>query len=79
MIELISETFSSVDYHRKSEIKLRRVRVRNVGDIDTFSDKLRLPAENHYGLDNTEAADRNTSKRRYFEKVLDNLENIFDQ
>ena len=42
LIDLISERFSGIDYRRKSETKLRGVIVRNVGNIDKFSNKLRL-------------------------------------
>ena len=42
LIELIDEIFSGVDYRQKSETKLRAVIVRNVGNIDKFSNKLRL-------------------------------------
>ena len=64
LIELISEIFSGVDYHRKSEAKLRGVIVRNVRNFDKFSNKLRITAKDHYGLDNIEATYRRTSKRR---------------
>ena len=63
LIELISERFSGVDYRRKSETKLRGVIVRNVGSIDKFSNKVRLTAKNHYGLDNIEVTYSRTSKR----------------
>ena len=42
LIDIISERFSGIDYRRKSETKLRGVIVRNVGNIDKFSNKLRL-------------------------------------
>ena len=64
LIELISKRFSGVDYSRKSETKLREVIVRNVGNIDNFSNKLRLTAKDHYGLDNIVATYRRISKRR---------------
>ena len=64
LIDLISERFSGIDYRRKSETKLRGVIVRNVGNIDKFSNKLRLTAKDHYGWDNIGATYRKTSKRR---------------
>ena len=64
LIDIISERFSGIDYRRKSETKLRGVIVRNVGNIDKFSNKLRLTAKDHYGWDNIGATYRKTSKRR---------------
>ena len=64
LIELIDEIFSGVDYRQKSETKLRGVIVRNVGNIDKFSNKLRLTSKDHCGWDNIEATYRRASKRR---------------
>ena len=64
LIEVISKKFSCVDYSRKSETKLRVVIVRNVGNIVNFSNKLRLTAKDHYGLDSIVGTYRRTLKRR---------------
>ena len=60
LIELISEKFNGVNYHQKSETKLRGVIVRNVRNIDKFSNILRLTTKDHYGLHNIEATYRRT-------------------
>ena len=64
LIELVSKRFSGVDCRRKSEMKLQRLMVRNVGNIDKFSKKLRLTVKDLHGLDNIKATYGRTSKRR---------------
>ena len=64
LIELINERFSDVDYRRKSEMTRRGVIVRNIQNFDKVSNKFRLTAKYHYGLDNIEATDKRTSKWR---------------